>query len=67
MRDHPDIERTERTGYPDEPKKWPHCPICGEECDTVYLFQGSDIVGCENCMTTESAWKCEECFGEEQE
>ena len=35
--DHPIVQNLERTGYPDgkEPV-FPICPVCGEECDTMY-------------------------------
>ena len=35
--DHPVVQNLERTGYPDgkEPH-YPRCPICGEECETIY-------------------------------
>ena len=63
--DHPAIRNAERTGYPDgkEPE-YPHCPICGEECDTVYKDNSGDIVGCEECISTSDAWEAEECFPE---
>lgn len=34
--DHPVIRNLEATGYPDgkEPD-YPHCPFCGEECETM--------------------------------
>ena len=33
----------------------PICPICGEECETVYRQTG-DIIGCNNCISGEDAW-----------
>ena len=34
----------------------PECPICGAECNEFYVSQyGGEIVGCENCIDTESA------------
>ena len=32
------------------------CPICGEECDTIYKDRDGTIFGCENCVTTQDAW-----------
>lgn len=66
MRDHPIIENMERTGYPDgkEPV-YPHCPICGEECDTIYRDNAGDIVGCGECISTTDAWEVEDCFPQE--
>ena len=35
--------------YHPEPPAWddyiPYCPVCGEECDTVYLDMNEEIVG----------------------
>jgi hypothetical protein len=34
----------------------PKCPICGEECYIFYVSQyGREIVGCNSCISTESA------------
>lgn len=37
---------------PDEPS-FPHCPVCGEECETIYkIFTAShstEIIGCDMC------------------
>ena len=46
--DHPVIVACERTGYPPgmEPKAYT-CPICGEECETVYLNFVREPVGCD--------------------
>lgn len=64
--DHPMIANMEATGYPDgkEPD-FPHCPICGAECDTVYLNKDMEVIGCSECVRTENAWECGECFPEE--
>lgn len=54
--DDPIVMNMMRTGHPDgkeEPQ--PICPVCGEECDTLFLNDGQ-IVGCENCVETRSAW-----------
>ena len=48
--DAPDIARTLRTGYPDEPYFPPECPRCGDPMDTEYLIDGE--------------WVCRECFEE---
>lgn len=34
----------------------PECPICGDECNEFYV-NGREIVGCEHCISTESAWE----------
>ena len=55
---HPAIARTLATGYPDgTPPDAPHCPVCGEETDTVYTDYGGEIVGCNNCLTPHDAWE----------
>ena len=35
----------------------PYCPVCGEECDTVYVDMYDDIVGCDRCMNMEDAYE----------
>ena len=35
----------------------PYCPVCGEECDTVYVDLYDDIVGCDQCMNMEDAYE----------
>lgn len=66
--DDPIISNIERSGYPGgtEPPL-PVCPICGEECETVYRESGTaNILGCNNCLIQEDAWECHLCFpGEE--
>ena len=34
----------------------PVCPVCGEECETIYTDINSEICGCENCLTEYDAW-----------
>ena len=62
--DHPIVRNMERTGYPDgkEPVS-PHCPICGEECETIYRERyGGLYVGCNVCVETKDAWEVSDCF-----
>lgn len=33
------------------------CPVCGEECETLYRTAQGDIVGCEECVETVDAWE----------
>ena len=35
----------------------PYCPVCREECDTVYVDMYDDIVGCDQCMNMEDAYE----------
>ena len=32
------------------------CPICGEECDTVYLDMDDEVVGCDQCISMADAY-----------
>ena len=41
---------------PDRDDFIPVCPICGEECDTVYLDADGDIVGCDQCISLVDAY-----------
>lgn len=61
--DHPVIRNMERTGYPDgkEPEE-PRCPVCGAICETIYTYKGTDIVGCDICLTTKDAYDVPDCF-----
>lgn len=66
--DHPVIQNMERTGYPDgkEPN-FPHCPVCGNECDTVYRNIDGEVVGCDVCLEVNEAWETSECFPREEQ
>ena len=61
--DHPVVANLIRTGYPDgkEPT-YPHCPICGEECETLYKDRSGEVFACDNCVSAQDAWDAEECF-----
>lgn len=61
--EHPVITRIERTGWPEgmEPSEGPVCPVCGRECEDVYLDRLGDIVGCDGCLTRRDAWDVAEC------
>ena len=62
---HPDVENAIRTGYPHGEPDYPHCPVCGSECDEIYFNEDGDIVGCDECIKSKSAWFVDECFKEE--
>ena len=34
----------------------PACPICGKECDTVYLDADDEVVGCDQCIRMVDAY-----------
>lgn len=64
--DHPIIQNLERTGYADGKEPiYPHCPICGEECETVYSNR-EGIIGCDVCIDITDAWEVNKCFPEEE-
>lgn len=60
--EHPAIENTLRTGYPDGTPEYPRCPICGSECEDIYYDSDGDIVGCEKCIRRKNAWEVEACL-----
>ena len=35
----------------------PICPVCGKECDTVYLDSDRDVAGCDRCISPEDAYE----------
>lgn len=61
--DDPIIRNMERTGYPDgkEPAE-PRCPVCGALCETIYAYEGSEVVGCDVCLTVKDACDVPECI-----
>ena len=62
--DHPEIRNALETGYPSgKVPEYPHCPVCGAECSTVY-FCDLEIVGCDECVTSHDAWETDKCFPE---
>ena len=36
---------------PPKMKPMPVCPVCGEECETIYTDINSEVCGCDNCVT----------------
>lgn len=56
--DAPDIKACMFMGYSGWDRKSPPiCPVCGEECDTLYRDNFGNIVGCDNCITSSDAWE----------
>ena len=49
--DHPDIRKMEALGTldPDDDEA-PVCPICYEECDTMYTDMNGEVLGCDCCV-----------------
>ncbi|MBO7524241.1 MAG: hypothetical protein J6T79_01905 [Verrucomicrobia bacterium] len=35
----------------------PHCPVCGRECDTLYIDARGEVAGCEICIRLEDAYE----------
>lgn len=63
--DHPVISNMERTGTPDgKDPTYPHCPICGAECETMVKNRFGAYVGCDVCTETKDAWEVDLCFPE---
>lgn len=61
--DPPDIANTLATGYPSRKKAvWPRCPVCGENCDTMYLDWYGKYIGCNVCVDKRDAWEVDDCF-----
>lgn len=60
--DHPQIANALKTGYPHGEPNYPHCPICGNECDEIYMNEDGEIFACDECLRTKSAWFVDECF-----
>jgi hypothetical protein len=52
--DAPWIRDAEQNGIDDaDPVK---CPVCGDECDTIYMDKYGEVFGCEQCITKTDAW-----------
>ena len=35
----------------------PICPVCGEECETIYQDANGEILGCDQCIHEVDAWE----------
>lgn len=66
--EHPVIANLMATGYPDGKEPiYPHCPICGKECETIYYTAAKgEIAGCDMCLTGKDAWEEPQCFPDER-
>lgn len=61
--DHPDVARALATGYPNgKTQQYPVCPVCGEDCETMYKDWYGRYIGCNVCVSTVDAWDVEDCF-----
>ena len=45
------IREAELLGMPPYEDEDRHCPVCGEDCETIYVDQNGEPAGCEQCMT----------------
>ena len=54
--DAPEIRRMECFGALREAEE-PTCPVCGAECEWIYVYKGIDPVGCDRCVRRRDAWK----------
>jgi hypothetical protein len=56
---HPDITRTEQTGYPNPEavNHTPVCPACGVMTNTYYYNYKNEIIGCATCVYSGDAWE----------
>ena len=44
--------------YPDPPNyEVPHCPVCGQECETLYRDRYGEVIGCNDCIDAVDAWE----------
>ena len=59
MRDHPDIERLIHTGETGS-GRYPHCPICGDECETLFKDKMGVVFACDVCVEKQDAWESPE-------
>ena len=53
--DAPEIRKMERWGTA-APEAQPRCPVCGAECNWLYVDGDGQTVGCESCLTRRDAW-----------
>lgn len=49
---------------PPDPEPMPRCPVCGEECETVYVDRANAVVGCNECIEAYDAlfWEENQCM-----
>ena len=60
--EHPQITKALETGYPNGEPKWPRCPVCGKECEEIYMDKHGDIFACDECVSKKWAYTVDECF-----
>lgn len=53
--DAPWIREAEMYGYPDDEPV--HCPVCGEDCSTIYSDKYGNVFACDQCLCSTDAWE----------
>ena len=38
--------------YPEPDPPRVDCPVCGDECERIYVDMNGDVVGCDGCLRT---------------
>ena len=56
--DAPWIRDAENNGV--GPFDQPICPICGEECETIYADMYGNVFACDQCLIEQDAWQWQE-------
>ena len=57
--DAPWIRDAENNGWgPSDPD--PVCPVCGEECETIYADMYGNVFACDQCLIEQDAWQWQE-------
>lgn len=56
--DDPIIRCMERTGMPpwEQEDSQYFCPVCGAECETVYIDEDDQVVGCDCCIRAKDVY-----------
>ena len=53
--EHPEVTNALNTGYPSWVRPMPVCPVCGDECSTIYTDINGTPVGCDQCLYAQDA------------
>ena len=57
--DAPWIREAENLGMPPYDDFDVYCPVCGRECEELYLDEDDEVVGCDRCITSVDAYDWE--------
>lgn len=48
-------------------KAMPICPVCWQECETIYRFRDTgDVIGCDECIEAVDAWEYTRTEGDDE-